>query len=65
MDKSVVFFSKYRPPSLIEAVGSPEKNLVLYGDVLVIYLFDIPTIFRHDGLQAVVERVAGLVDVGQ
>ncbi len=46
-------------------VGSPEKDLLLCGDVLVIHLFDIATIFRHDGLQAAVERVEGLVDVGQ
>jgi hypothetical protein len=41
MNHGKSFFSKYRPSSLIEAVGSPEKDLLLCGDVLVIHLFDI------------------------
>jgi hypothetical protein len=61
----VFFVSKYNSSPLIEAFGSPDKGWLLWGDVLVFYLFDRAAIFCHNSLQVVAERVAGPLDVGR
>ncbi len=38
-------FSKYRPSSFIEALGSPEKGGLYCVDLLAGHLFDIGAIF--------------------